>query len=208
MPKIRTTLAWEAALKADDRRRVQALLDKGRPPADILATHAVQSEWALEALLAAGADPLAADPKGRNLLHAAAHRLQMPLVRRLLAEGIYAGVRCAKGKTPLHEAAGAARSRGHAALILEVLLHAHAPVDAQDHQGRTAAHEAARMGRTGSLMTLYQAGADFSLPNQAGHTAEALLKTHHHAEALHWLLARDRHRAHTHAAEETRTRRP
>lgn len=186
--------AWRDALASGRQEWVDSLLLRGRPP-EVLhdgtpLLHAVDSVWAVSVLLSAGADPMAVDGAGRTALHAAAARLNLPLVDRFLAEGFYAGARTHKKRTPLHEACKTARGRGRALAVVERLLQAGAPVDAVDHKGRSAAHYAARTGRRGVLMALRRAGAAFDRPDATGRTAEQWLTRR--ARFIGWLVAHER----------------
>lgn len=162
--------AWIAALDERNTKALKRLARKGPPPPMPDGTpllHRAGTRMEVEMLLACGADPAATDAEGRTALHEAARKLSLPVLNRLLEEGVYPGVRCLKGRTPLHEAARTGRL-GKAREITERLIEARTPVDVQDHKKRTAAHYAAKNGRAGVLIALREAGARFDLIDKDG----------------------------------------
>jgi ankyrin repeat protein len=116
---------------------------------------AVQSDRteAARLLLAARADPRAADGDKDTALHAAARRGRLDLVTRLLQGGADPRARGAEGRTPLLDAATA----GHAGIV-RALLAAGADASARDDHRRSAAILAAEEGETDVLRALAEAG--------------------------------------------------
>lgn len=86
------------------------------------------------------------------------------LARRLIARGADVNK---TGWTPLHYAA----TGGHQALIA-MLLDAHAYIDAESPNGTTPLMMAAQYGTVAAVRQLLEAGADASLKNQLGLTAQ------------------------------------
>lgn len=94
----------------------------------------------------------------------AALKGHLALARRLLARGADVNK---TGWTPLHYAA----TGGHVPVI-ELLLEAHAYIDAESPNGTTPLMMAAQYGSPESLKALLDAGADPKLKNQLGLTAQ------------------------------------
>lgn len=86
------------------------------------------------------------------------------MARRLIARGADVNK---TGWTPLHYAA----TGGHQTLIA-MLLDAHAYIDAESPNGTTPLMMAAQYGSTGSVRQLLEAGADASIKNQLGLSAQ------------------------------------
>lgn len=109
---------------------------------------------ALQALLAAGANPAAPDAEGATALTLAAGNGNSPGVALLLSHGADPNQRDGIGRTPLSLAAG----RGDAA-VAEVLLRAGASADAADPDGRTPWVQAAERADRKMMTLLARAGA-------------------------------------------------
>jgi ankyrin repeat protein len=94
----------------------------------------------------------------------AALKGQTDLARRLIARGADVNK---TGWSPLHYAA----TGGHQAMI-SLLLDAHAYIDAESPNGTTPLMMAAQYGSIAAVRQLLEAGADASLRNQLGLTAQ------------------------------------
>ncbi len=99
-----------------------------------------------------------------SALMMAALKGQADLARRLIARGADVNK---TGWTPLHYAA----TGGHQALIA-MLLDAHAYIDAESPNGTTPLMMAAQYGSVAAVRQLLEAGADASLKNQLGLSAQ------------------------------------
>lgn len=99
-----------------------------------------------------------------SALMMAALKGQAELARRLIARGADVNK---TGWTPLHYAA----TGGHPSLIA-MLLDAHAYIDAESPNGTTPLMMAAQYGTVAAVRQLLEAGADASLKNQLGLTAQ------------------------------------
>jgi ankyrin repeat protein len=83
-------------------------------------------------LLDKGADPKAADARGRTALHGLVARGEGALVRSLLDRGAEVNAKDQRGRTPLHRAVECGNESA-----VDALLAAHADVNATDATGRT-----------------------------------------------------------------------
>ena len=99
-----------------------------------------------------------------SALMMAALKGQTDLARRLIARGADVNK---TGWSPLHYAA----TGGHQAMI-SLLLDAHAYIDAESPNGTTPLMMAAQYGSIAAVRQLLEAGADASLRNQLGLTAQ------------------------------------
>jgi ankyrin repeat protein len=99
-----------------------------------------------------------------SALMMAALKGEADLARRLIARGADVNK---TGWTPLHYAA----TGGHQALIA-MLLETHAYIDAESPNGTTPLMMAAQYGTVAAVRQLLEAGADASLKNQLGLTAQ------------------------------------
>ena len=129
----------------------------------------------VSSLLAAGADPDAADAEGRTALIYAAS-INMSNVRRgeivaaLLKQGADPDRADARGKTPLHEAAVSGQWD-----VMTALLERGANINAQSSAGATPLHAAASIamvtGRLETLDFLLKSGANSAFRNEQNLTA-------------------------------------
>ena len=99
-----------------------------------------------------------------SALMMAALKGQTDLAQRLIARGADVNK---PGWTPLHYAA----TSGHQAVI-RLLLDAHAYIDAESPNGTTPLMMAAHYGTIAAVRQLLEAGADATLKNQLGLTAQ------------------------------------
>lgn len=133
----------------------------------------------------AGAGSSARVASGEELLLQAAAQGDAVSARRLLAEGVAASTQDAqRGFSALHNAA----AMGHVAIV-ELLMAAGAPVDAQDRNGVTALISAAYHGHASVLTQLLAHGADVHHRPQAGPMALAAALYAGSVPALQVLLA-------------------
>jgi ankyrin repeat protein len=119
------------------------------------------------------------DPNTPFLLHDAALKGHLPLVKLLLEKGADPKRRNGAGATPLHDAALA----GHA-VVARLLPERGAPLnDRETETGATPLHLAASWGRTAVVEALMEMGADPGVPNKAGQTPLAAARANGHSEA-------------------------
>ena len=135
----------------------------------------------IEALLAAGADPMARDEIGFTPLHfAAATNANPAVIEALLAAGADLEARSRFGRMPLHNAA----ENNENPAVLEALLAAGADLEAQWGLG-TSLHMAAGFSENPAVLEiLLAAGADLEAQDEDGHTP------------LHWAAAFAYYRVH------------
>ena len=117
-------------------------------------------------LLEAGADVNAADDQGGTPLHYAARANSAESVGMLLEAGADVDARHETGATPLHWAAG-----GPLASV-QLLAEAGADVNARDENGETPLHRAVRLGNPPVAVYLLELGADSTLTDDSGRTAD------------------------------------
>ena len=136
---------------------------------------------ALEALLAAGADPSYTDQQGMTLLLLAMRAQRPDMVEALLAAG--ADPNAPPNLPPLIAAVGDARMR-------EALLAAGADVNVRDLDGQTPLMVACWRGAPESAMRFIEAGADVTAAEDRGHTALAYACMHEHPAVALAILER------------------
>lgn len=142
-------------------------------------------------LVAMGADLDSIDRGGRAALHFAAQNDDSALVSLLLSRGAHAAARDTKGSTPLHAATNA-----NALEAMRVLLLAPHPngsaatwMEAENSDGYTAFHLAAKIGSAAAAKILLEYGARLSMMSgRRGVTALQLAAELGHAEVLRELL--------------------
>ena len=128
---------------------------------------------ALRAALASGTDVEARDARGSTLLILAAYYGHLPLVEALLRAGASPNAAdAARGNTPLMGAI----FRGEDDVARRLLGDPRTDPDQRNHAGQTAAMFAALFGRAGMVAALAERGADFSLADAQGETAETLAR--------------------------------
>ncbi len=162
-----------SAINRDDARVVESLLGRGFDP----NTPSPQGQHGLYLALREGSLKVArvlvdwpdtrVEARNRvdeSALMMAALKGHADLARRLIARGADVNK---TGWTPLHYAA----TGSHAALIT-MLMDAHAYIDAESPNGTTPLMMAAQYGSAATVRQLLESGADASLKNQLGLTAQ------------------------------------
>jgi ankyrin repeat protein len=163
---------WFQAVKQDDPRAIAALLNRGFDPntPDPKGVHGLY--MALQEGSLKVAEVLVAWPKtnvewrtpaDESPLMMAALRGHTELAGKLIARGADVNK---PGWAPLHYAA----TNGHLK-IMEMLLEAHAFIDAQSPNGTTPLMMAAHYGTPAAVKLLLEAGADTQMKNELGLTA-------------------------------------
>lgn len=161
------------AIKRDDERALQRLLSRGLDPNlispdglhGLYLSIAQESYKTTEVLLRAPKiDVNRVSPSGETPLMMAVLKGQQPLAERLIKMGADVNK---PGWTPLHYAA----TGGHAPLV-QLLLGAHAYIDAASPNGTTPLMMAAMYGSMEAVQLLLQEGADPGLRNEQKLSAE------------------------------------
>jgi ankyrin repeat protein len=162
------------------------------------ALHTAAAAWgtgtaAVELLLAAGADPLAADKRGDTPLHLAAGGSTSYVVESLLAHGASVNAQNLAGETPLH--------RVGAEQVVRALVAHGAVVNARDRAGRTPLHHAVERADYGSadhqamaakaVRELLSSGADVNAADVGGFTALHFAAENGDQKLVELLLAED-----------------
>ncbi len=132
---------------------------------------AVGKQDAAELLLAAGADPNAADENRLTPVHMAAAFARPSLLKALLAKGGDSSVRSSSGDTALHFAVAAQCSA-----CVSALAPTAAVADIQNEAGDSALIIATRLGDDVLVKQLLNAGADPSLRNTKRETVRSIAK--------------------------------
>jgi ankyrin repeat protein len=162
------------AIARDDTEELKSQLTAGTsvnvrtPQGDSLlhvALHA-QAMGAMELLLARGADPLAADRRGRSVLGLSTARKNPAMLQLLLTAGVAADSHAASEATPLLQAVASENVAS-----VSALLDAKARVNAATESGETPLMLAAALGNVAMLEVLLENGADVRLRNRNGQSA-------------------------------------
>jgi hypothetical protein len=176
---IASQLSWAGsyedffkALRFDDAKTVQALLQRGFDPNTVNPQGVAGLMLAVREPSLKVAELLAGWPKVKteirndkdeSVLMLAALKGYLPLVKKLVEHDADVNK---TGWTPLHYAA----SGGHVAVI-EFLLENSAYIDAESPNGTTPLMMAAMYGSPEAVKVLIQAGADLTVKNQMGLSA-------------------------------------
>ena len=138
------------------------------------------------ALLAKGAEPRAVDATGKSAILYAAGRAYTHVVKQLLDAGIDANARYGSDLTALMWAAGHSEEAGAADIVetIALLIARGAKLDEKDDRGWTALMIAADLGHAVAVEKLVAAGADKTITDKAGKTAQELA----HDDATRTLL--------------------
>ena len=149
-----------------------------------MADAAEKQDWPrVGSLLAARADPAAAQIDGMTALQWAAYHDQTELARSLLAAGANANAANRYGVTPL----ALACQNGNEDL-LGALLEAGADANAELRGGETALMTAARTGRPGAVARLLGKGARLEAKDRKGQTALIWAAAEGHAAVIDLLI--------------------
>lgn len=153
-------------------------LNAGGTPAIVAAARSAPAEI-VRSLLDHGATPDARTPRGMTAIMIAATGANEETIRTLVDAGADASARDDEGQTALWYAAGAEEP----GQVLDLLLKLGIDVKVTDTHGRTALHEAAERGTTGSYETLVRAGANPNAVDHHGLTPAAILAERRRNEA-------------------------
>ncbi|RDW61122.1 uncharacterized protein DSM5745_10620 [Aspergillus mulundensis] len=200
--------AFSIAVARGHPRLVQIFLDLGMDPnvpsigISPLCIAAAEGHMAVvQCLLAAGADILARDDRGFNVVdfvtgtgRGSTPLMPTPLMLEFLLR---------RGADPSPPPGTVRMTALHTAARLGLaemtaLLCAAAPVDAVDQRGRTALHLAVREGRVAAVTTLLEAGANPSIPDERRKTPIHEAAVESNSDILDLLL---RYGADVHAAD-------
>jgi uncharacterized protein len=160
------------AVRLDDVKTVQALLERGFDPNTVSPTGVPGLMIAVREPSLKVAQLLASWPKTTTEVHndkdesvlmLAALKGDLPLVKQLVERNADVNK---PGWTPLHYAASSGQ-----VLVIEFLLEHSAYIDAESPNGSTPLMMAAMYGSPEAVKVLIQAGADLNVQNQLGLTA-------------------------------------
>lgn len=156
-----------------------SLTAEGRNEALALAARKGKVEI-MAALIEAGADVKATDPRGRTPLMSAIQSRNAEAVRMLLAHGADVNAKDELQGTALSRAAGPFGD----AVVVTSLIEAGADVNALDSQGQTPLIWAVRFGDAARVEKLVKAGADVSVRDKQGLTAMDYARNRASGEAI------------------------
>jgi len=172
------------AVISNERKMVKLLLDRGadvvvenRSGVTPLAAAAFNGNSRLvKMLIAAGADPARPDGTGKPPIIYAAAKGHANIVKLFLAAEVSADIRDRNDLTALMWSAGHPNDvpQAEALATIERLLAADAALDLADNRGRTALMIAAERGHRDIVEALLKDGADPSLKDRDGQSAQAL----------------------------------
>ena len=149
-------------------------------PPETKSTAAAERERLVRALLNGGAEP---GLTAWTALMLAVKRGDAGICTMLIGHGAQVAFRCPQtGLTALHLAAATARKD-----LVELLIHSGAAVDATLVSGITALHIAAIVGDVDSIAVLLKCGADKSLRDRTGQSAQAWAQRCKHPAAAELL---------------------
>lgn len=167
---------FKAALRRDkDAAQMRAAWEKTNPPRALVEYIAVGDLAKVDALLTAGVDPnvevmidITVDTVMETPLCAAALAGHVDIARRLVAAGALVDKPAEDGFTPMLNAATSGWP-----LMVQYLHAAGANLNArEDLFNHTPLHKAARLGRADTVAALLALGADQTLRDNGGKTAE------------------------------------
>ena len=182
----------------------EVLNDKGRVPFQAMKLSAVPEDFILVAargelpfvrrMLADGLPVDVANKVGYTPLMAAAHNYRLETVKLLLDAGADVFRLNVRGETPLHCAVAMRSLDSNAARLnqaecVRLLLEKGAEINLADQSGGTALMSAACFGCTLSVKVLLNAGADSTLRDHKGRSAEDLARERGWEDVVHLLTS-------------------
>ena len=176
----------EASLGRDEKGYRKEFVDLARKVYAI-SLHELAAKGsveAIEALLAAGADPNVPDNEGRTPLHWASTNENPAVIEMLLAAGADSKVRDSSNATPLRWAI-----RHENVAAIEALLAAGADPNVPDNEGRTPLHWASTNENPAVIEMLLAAGADSKVRDSSNATPLRWAIRHENVAAIEALLA-------------------
>lgn len=173
------------AVKFNDVSGVRKMLSKGVDPNAVddqgipllvIAAREKSNDVALILMDDKRIDLQKQDKSGENAMMLAAIEQDAPMVQALIAKGAEVNK---KGWTPLHYAASSGDDE-----IVKMLLDASAYIDAGSPNGTTPMMMAARAGHVSTIDLLVSQGADPTVKNQLGMTAQDFAKRYSEKDAI------------------------
>lgn len=180
------------AVKFNDVSGVRKMLSKGVDPNAVddqgipllvIAAREKSNDVALILMGDKRIDLQKEDKAGENAMMLAAIEKDAPMVQALIAKGAEVNK---KGWTPLHYAASSGDDE-----IVKMLLDASAYIDAASPNGTTPMMMAARAGHVSTIDLLISQGADPTIKNQLGMTAQDFAKRYSEKDAITALAAQE-----------------
>ncbi|XP_051526903.1 transient receptor potential cation channel, subfamily N, member 1 [Myxocyprinus asiaticus] len=139
----------------------------------------------VKALLQKGAHVDATAKDGQTALHIAVENCKPQVVQMLLGFGAHVQLRGGKGQeTPLHIAARVKEGER----VAQMLLKSGAEVNAEQENGETAMHVAARYGALQMIQALAQEGGDVTWTSKVGENPLHVAVRHCHAHVVEEIL--------------------